>query len=77
MVYIHGGDWDHGSANVFPAQMLVASQNVTVVTFNYRLGPLGIFIFHCSIYYSPTYFQIYSSDQTLSLVNTSSFTINM
>lgn len=41
MVYIHGGDWDHGSANVFPAHMLAASQNVTVVTFNYRLGPLG------------------------------------
>ncbi|CAL1261723.1 unnamed protein product [Larinioides sclopetarius] len=43
MVYIHGGDWDHGSANTFPAQMLAASQEVVVVTFNYRLGPLGFY----------------------------------
>ncbi|GIY83490.1 bile salt-activated lipase [Caerostris darwini] len=43
MVYIHGGDWDHGSANIFPAQMLAASQEVVVVTFNYRLGPLGFY----------------------------------
>ncbi|XP_022241664.1 cholinesterase-like isoform X1 [Limulus polyphemus] len=41
MVYIHGGDWDHGSASTFPAHMLVASQEVVVVTLNYRLGPLG------------------------------------
>lgn len=41
MVYIHGGDWDHGSASTFPPHMLVASQEVVVVTFNYRLGPLG------------------------------------
>ncbi|KAG8184343.1 hypothetical protein JTE90_006746 [Oedothorax gibbosus] len=43
MVYIHGGDWDHGSANIFPAQMLSASQEVVVVTFNYRLGALGFY----------------------------------
>ncbi|UYV81750.1 Gli, partial [Cordylochernes scorpioides] len=41
MVYIHGGFWDHGSANTFPPHMLVASQQVVVVTFNFRLGPLG------------------------------------
>ncbi|XP_022255482.1 cholinesterase-like [Limulus polyphemus] len=41
MVYIHGGDWDHGSASTFPPHVLVASQEVIVVTFNYRLGPLG------------------------------------
>ncbi|GFY37174.1 esterase FE4 [Trichonephila inaurata madagascariensis] len=43
MVYIHGGNWDHGSANIFPAHMLAASQEVVVVTFNYRLGPLGFY----------------------------------
>lgn len=41
MVYIHGGDWDHGAANTFPGHMLAASQSVIVVTFNYRLGHLG------------------------------------
>ncbi|XP_054708700.1 cholinesterase-like [Uloborus diversus] len=43
MIYIHGGDWDHGSSSIFPAQMLAASQEVIVVTFNYRLGPLGFY----------------------------------
>ncbi|XP_029835799.2 acetylcholinesterase [Ixodes scapularis] len=41
MVYIHGGDFDHGSGNTFPGHMLAASQEVVVVTFNYRLGALG------------------------------------
>jgi carboxylesterase type B len=43
MVYIHGGNFDHGSGNVFPGHMLAASQKVVVVTFNYRLGLLGEF----------------------------------
>lgn len=41
MIYIHGGHYDHGSGNTFPAHMLAASQDVVVVTFNYRLGLLG------------------------------------
>lgn len=41
MVYIHGGFWESGSGNEFPAHILAASQEVVVVTFNYRLGPLG------------------------------------
>lgn len=41
MVYIHGGEFDHGSGNTFPGHMLAASQEVVVVTFNYRLGALG------------------------------------
>uniref|UniRef100_A0A4Q8K0S9 U99-Liphistoxin-Lsp1a_1 n=1 Tax=Liphistius sp. SGP-2016 TaxID=1905180 RepID=A0A4Q8K0S9_9ARAC len=41
MIYIHGGNWDHGAANIFPGHMLAASQEVIVVTFNYRLGHLG------------------------------------
>jgi neuroligin len=41
MIYIHGGNFDHGSGNTFPGQMLAASQEVVVVTFNYRLGLLG------------------------------------
>ena len=41
MVYIHGGNFDHGSGNVFPGHMLAASQKVVVVSFNYRLGLLG------------------------------------
>ena len=41
MIYIHGGFFDHGSGGVFPGHMLSASQEVVVVTFNYRLGVLG------------------------------------
>lgn len=41
MVYIHGGDFVHGSSNTFPAHMMAAFYDVVVVTFNYRLGALG------------------------------------
>lgn len=41
MIYIHGGFFDHGSGNLFPGHMLAATQEVVVVTFNYRLGLLG------------------------------------
>lgn len=41
IVHIHGGKYEHGSGNSFPGHMLAASQEVVVVTFNYRLGVLG------------------------------------
>lgn len=41
MVYIHGGDFVHGSSNTFPAHIMAAFYDVVVVTFNYRLGALG------------------------------------
>lgn len=41
IVHIHGGEYEHGSGNSFPGHMLAASQEVVVVTFNYRLGVLG------------------------------------
>ncbi|KAL7299965.1 hypothetical protein TKK_0007281 [Trichogramma kaykai] len=41
MFYIHGGEFIHGASNLFPAHMLAAFYNVTVVTFNYRIGALG------------------------------------
>ena len=41
MVYIHDGDFEFGSGSAFPGHMLSASQQVVVVTFNYRLGLLG------------------------------------
>ena len=41
MIYIHGGFYDHGSGNTFSGHMLAASQEVVVVSFNYRLGLLG------------------------------------
>lgn len=41
IVHIHGGRYEHGSGNAFPGHMLAASQDVIVVTFNYRLGVLG------------------------------------
>lgn len=45
MIYIHGGGFESGSGSIFPAHMLAASQEVVVVTFNYRLGLLGNVIF--------------------------------
>lgn len=41
IMHIHGGKYEHGSGNAFPGHMLAASQEVVVVTFNYRLGVLG------------------------------------
>jgi neuroligin len=41
IMHIHGGKFEHGSGNAFPGHMLAASQEVVVVTFNYRLGVLG------------------------------------
>lgn len=43
MVYIHGGEFERGSAVTFPGHMLAAANKVVVVTINYRLGPLGFF----------------------------------
>uniref|UniRef100_A0A8D8YR27 Neuroligin-2 n=1 Tax=Cacopsylla melanoneura TaxID=428564 RepID=A0A8D8YR27_9HEMI len=41
MVYIHGGDFSHGSSNLFPGHMMAGFYEVIVVTINYRLGALG------------------------------------
>lgn len=41
MIYIHGGDFNHGSSNLFPAHIMAGFYDVVVVTFNYRLGALG------------------------------------
>lgn len=41
IMHIHGGKYEHGSGNALPGHMLAASQEVVVVTFNYRLGILG------------------------------------
>ena len=40
MVFIHGGEFLHGSAEIYPGHVL-ATQGIAVVTFNYRLGALG------------------------------------
>ncbi|KAJ8322336.1 hypothetical protein KUTeg_000807 [Tegillarca granosa] len=40
MVFIHGGGFVYGAAQQYPGVFL-AERNVVVVTFNYRLGPLG------------------------------------
>ncbi|XP_012274823.1 cholinesterase isoform X2 [Orussus abietinus] len=41
MLYIHGGEFTHGTSNVFPAHMLAGFHDVIVVSINYRLGALG------------------------------------
>ncbi|XP_045611935.1 neuroligin-4, X-linked [Procambarus clarkii] len=41
MVYIHGENFSWGSGNLYDGSVLAAYGQVTVVTLNYRLGPLG------------------------------------
>lgn len=41
MLYIHGGEYNHGASNLFPGHMLAGFYNVVVVSINYRLGALG------------------------------------
>jgi para-nitrobenzyl esterase len=43
MVWIHGGGNTLGTGNTFVGSRLASSQRVLVVSFNYRLGPLGWF----------------------------------
>lgn len=43
MVWIHGGALVLGSASMFDGSILAASENVVVVTIQYRLGVLGFF----------------------------------
>jgi carboxylesterase type B len=40
MVYIHGGGWLAGEGSNFQPNYLL-DKDVVLVTFNYRLGPLG------------------------------------
>lgn len=42
MIYIHGGEFESGTSAYFPGHMLAAAMKVIVVTFNYRLGSLGM-----------------------------------
>jgi para-nitrobenzyl esterase len=41
MVWIHGGGFINGSADVYDARRLTTRGDIVVVTFNYRLGALG------------------------------------
>lgn len=43
MVWIHGGNNDSGTANLFQAHHLAGTKDVTVVLINYRVGLLGWF----------------------------------
>jgi len=43
MVWIHGGGQMYGTGSTYDASRLAMTQNVMVVTINYRLGPLGWF----------------------------------
>ncbi|CAG7833300.1 unnamed protein product [Allacma fusca] len=39
--FIHGGSYYMNAGRLYPGQVLASMQNMIVVTFNYRLGPLG------------------------------------
>ena len=41
MVWVHGGGFNNGAGSDYDPSNLVASQEVVVVTINYRLGPFG------------------------------------
>ncbi|XP_035145774.2 neuroligin-4, X-linked isoform X2 [Callithrix jacchus] len=43
MVYIHGGSYMEGTANMIDGSILASYGNVIVITINYRLGILGLF----------------------------------
>lgn len=43
MVYIHGGSYVEGTANVIDGSILASYGDVIVVTVNYRLGVLGTY----------------------------------
>ena len=45
MVYIHSGEFTHGTSQQYPGHVL-ATRDVVVVTFNYRLGALGKSLIH-------------------------------
>lgn len=40
MVYLHGGSYYVNGGRLYPGEKL-ASRQVVIVTFNYRLGPFG------------------------------------
>ena len=48
MVWIHGGGFSYGFSDAIDGSVLSASSNVVVVTFNYRIGPLGFYSSHDS-----------------------------
>ena len=41
MVWIHGGSFESGAGSQYDGTKMAATQQVVVVTINYRLGPLG------------------------------------
>ncbi|XP_043926073.1 neuroligin-1 isoform X2 [Protopterus annectens] len=41
MVYIHGGSYMEGTANIYDGSVLASYGNVIVITVNYRIGVLG------------------------------------
>ncbi|XP_021963036.1 acylcarnitine hydrolase [Folsomia candida] len=41
LFFIHGGSYYMNAGRLYPGQVIASSQHLVVVTFNYRLGPLG------------------------------------
>ncbi|XP_078689048.1 fatty acyl-CoA hydrolase precursor, medium chain-like [Branchiostoma floridae x Branchiostoma belcheri] len=41
LVFVHGGDYMFGTGSAYDGSLLAATQNIVVVTINYRLGVLG------------------------------------
>ncbi|KAI8502059.1 Neuroligin-3 [Branchiostoma belcheri] len=51
LVFVHGGDYMFGTGSAYDGSLLAATQNIVVVTINYRLGVLGVLGKDCTINY--------------------------
>lgn len=48
MVYIHGGSYEVGAGRLVDGSVL-AQMGVVLISINYRLGALGVFVSHCTL----------------------------
>lgn len=46
MFFIHGGSYKTNGGRFYPGEWLASAGQVIVVTVNYRLGVLGLFIYY-------------------------------
>ena len=52
LVFVHGGSYQNGMGAMFDGSA-IAAHGVVVVTFNYRLGPLGTYALNLPFHFSP------------------------
>lgn len=50
MLFIHGGSYMEGTGNIMDGSVLASYGNVIVITLNYRVGILGMYLFWLGIF---------------------------